>query len=83
MGTGPLLLFAVSRCTCHVDVEQKIQLASCRPLTRIPMTFHHVNAREGLSIDLRGELSQDQSTLLNSRLNLPTEIFAVIGVVGE
>jgi hypothetical protein len=47
------------------------------------MTFHHVNAREGPSIDFRGELSQDQSTLLNSRLNLPTELFAVVGVVGE
>jgi hypothetical protein len=47
------------------------------------VTFHHVNAREGPSIDFHGELSQDQSTLLNSQLNLPTKLFAVIGVVGE
>jgi hypothetical protein len=47
------------------------------------VTFHHVNAQEGLSIDFHGELSQDQSALLNSRLNLPMEHFAVVGVVGE
>jgi hypothetical protein len=82
-GTGPLLLVATSQWTYHVDVKQKIQSASCRPLARIPVTFHHVNAQEGPSINFYGELSQDQSTLLNSRLNLPTELFAVIGVVGE
>jgi hypothetical protein len=81
-GTGPLLI-AVSQWTCHVDVERKIQSASCRSLTRIPVTFHHVNAREGPSINFHGELSQDQSALLNSRLNLPTKLFAVIGGVGE
>jgi hypothetical protein len=47
------------------------------------MTFHHVNAREGPSIDFHGELSHDQSALLNNQLNLPMELFAVIGVVGE
>jgi hypothetical protein len=47
------------------------------------VTFHHVNAREGPSIDFHGELSQDQSALLNSRLNLPMELFAVVDVVGE
>jgi hypothetical protein len=47
------------------------------------VTFHHVNAREGTSINFYGELSQDQSALLNSRLNLPMELLAVIGVVGE
>jgi hypothetical protein len=52
-------------------------------LARIPVTFHHVYAREGPSIDIYGELSQDQSALLNSRLNLPSELFAVVGVVGE
>jgi hypothetical protein len=81
--TSPLLLIAESQWTCHVDVKQKIQSALCRPLARIPMTFHHVNAREGPSIDFHGKLSHDQSTLLNSRLNLPMELFAVIGVVGE
>jgi hypothetical protein len=82
-GTGPLLLVAALRWTCHVDIERKIQSASCRPLARIAVTFHHVNAWEGSSIDFHGELSQDQSTLLNSRLNLPTELFVVVGVVGE
>jgi hypothetical protein len=46
------------------------------------MTFHYVNARKGLRIDFHGELSQDQPSLLNSRLNLPMELFAVVGVVG-
>jgi hypothetical protein len=82
-GTGPILLTAVSQWTCHVDVEQKIQSVSCRLLAHIPVTFHHVNAREGPSINFHGELSQDQSALLNSRLNLPMELFAVVGVVGE
>jgi hypothetical protein len=83
MGTGPLLLVAASRWTYHVDVERKIQSVSCRPLARIPVTFHRVNAREGPSIDFHGELSQDQSTLLNSRWNLLMKLFAVVGVVGE
>jgi hypothetical protein len=43
------------------------------------MTFYHVNAWERLSIDFHGELPQDQWALLNNRLNLPTELFAVIG----
>jgi hypothetical protein len=46
------------------------------------MTFHHVNAREVSSIDFQGELSQDQSALLNSQLNLPMELFGVVGGVG-
>jgi hypothetical protein len=82
-GTGPLLLVPASQWTYHVDVKQKIQSVSCRPLARIPVTFHHVNAQEGPSINFYGELSQDQSTLLNSRLNLSMELFAVIGIVGE
>ena len=82
-GTGPLLLVAAPQWTCHVDVKQKIQSASCGPLARIPVTSHHVNAREGPSIDFHGKLSQDQSALLNSQLNLPMELFAVVGVVGE
>jgi hypothetical protein len=83
VGTGPLLLIAALQWTCHVDVKQKIQSVSCRPLARIPMTFHHVNVQEGPSIDFYGELSQDQPALLNSQLNLPMELFAVVGVVGE
>jgi hypothetical protein len=47
-------------------------------LTCIPVTFYHVNAREWLSIEFHVELPQDQSALLNSRLNLSTELFAVI-----
>jgi hypothetical protein len=47
------------------------------------MTFYHVNARERPSIDFHGELPQDQSALLNSRLNLPMELLAVISGVGE
>jgi hypothetical protein len=82
-GTGPLLLIAASQWTCHVDVKQKIQSASCRLLTSIPVTFHHVNTQEGPSINFHGELPQDQSALQNSRLNLPTELFGVIGGVGE
>jgi hypothetical protein len=47
------------------------------------VTIHHVDAREGPSINFHGELFQDQSVLLDSRLNLPMELFAVVGVVGE
>jgi hypothetical protein len=47
------------------------------------VTFYHVNARERLNIDFQGELPQDQSTLLNNRLNLPTELFAVVGGMGK
>jgi hypothetical protein len=57
MGTGPLLLVAASQWTYHVDVERKIQSVLCRPLARIPVTIHHVNAREGPSIVFHGELS--------------------------
>jgi hypothetical protein len=82
-GTGPLLLIAMSQWSCHIDVEREIQSASCRPFTCIPVTFYHVNAWERSSINFHGELSQDQSALLNSRLNLSTELFAVISGVGE
>jgi hypothetical protein len=82
-GTGPLLLVAMSQWSYHIDVEREIQSASCRPFTCIPVTFYHVNAREWPSINFHGELSQDQSALLNSRLNLSTELFAVVGGVGE
>jgi hypothetical protein len=73
----------VSQWAYLVDIKRKIKTVSCRPLARIPVTFHHVNAQEGPSIDFHGELSQDQSALLNSRLNLLMELFAVVGVVGE
>jgi hypothetical protein len=47
------------------------------------MTFYHVNAREQPIIDFHGELPQDQSALLNSRLNLLMELLGVVGGVGE
>jgi hypothetical protein len=81
--TGPLLLIVTSQWSCHIDVEHEIQSVSRRPFTCIPVTFYHVNAREQPSINFHGELSQDQSALLNSRLNLSTELFAVVGGVGE
>jgi hypothetical protein len=82
-GTGPLLLIAMSQWSCHIDVEHKIQSTSCRPFACIHVTFYHVNTWEWPSINFHGKLSQDQSTLLNSRLKLPTELFAVVGGVGE
>jgi hypothetical protein len=47
------------------------------------VTFYHVNAWEWPSIDFHGELPQDQSALLNSRLNLLAELFAVVGGMGK
>jgi hypothetical protein len=82
-GTAPLLLVTASQWSCHIDVEREIQSVSRRPFTCIPVTFYHVNARERLSIDFHGELPQDQSALLNSQLNLLTELLAVVGGVGE
>jgi hypothetical protein len=64
--TGPLLLIAASRWSCHINIKREIQTASHRPLTCIPVTFYHVNAQERPSIDFHGELPQDQSALLNS-----------------
>jgi hypothetical protein len=82
-GTGPLLLVMMSQWSCHIDVEREIQSASRKPFTCIHVTFYHVNAWERPSINFHGELSKDQSALLNSRLNLPFELFAVIGGVRE
>jgi hypothetical protein len=82
-GTGPLLLITMSQWSCHIDVEREIQSTSRRLFACIHVTFYHVNAWERPSINFHGELSQDQSALLNSRLNLLTELFAVVGGVGE
>jgi hypothetical protein len=82
-GTGPLLRVMTSQWSCYIDVEREIQSVSRRPFTCIPVTFYHVNARERPSINFHGKLSQDQSALLNSRLNLSMELFAVVGGVGE
>jgi hypothetical protein len=57
-------------------------MVSRTPLTYIPVTFYHVNAWERPSIDFHGELPH-QSALLNSQLNLPTELFAVVGGMGK
>jgi hypothetical protein len=83
VGIGPLVLVTTSQWSCHIYVECEIQSASRRPFTFIPVTFYHVNVRERPSINFYGELSQDQLALLNSRLNLSTELFAVVGGVGE
>jgi hypothetical protein len=83
MGTGRLLLVAGSQQSCHIEIKREIQSASRGLFTYIPMTFYHVNAREWPSIDFHGELPQDQSALLNSRLNLPMELFVVIGGMGK
>jgi hypothetical protein len=64
---------------CHINAECEIELPPRRPV----ITFHHVHTREGLGVDLYGGLAQDQSTLLNSRLDLPTEFLAVTRVVSE
>jgi hypothetical protein len=82
-GTGPLLLVTTLQWSCHIDVEREIQSSLGRPFTCTPVTCYHVNAREWPSIKFHGELSQDQSALLNSQLNLSTELFAVIGGVDE
>jgi hypothetical protein len=82
-GTGPLLLIAASWWSCHINVESEIQTAPRGPLTCIPVTFYYVNTRERPSINFHGELPQDQSALLNSRLNFPTELFAVVGGMGK
>jgi hypothetical protein len=82
-GTAPLLLVTASRWSCHINIEREIQTASRRPLTCISVTFYHVNAWEQPSIDFHGKLPQDQLALLNSRLNLSTELFAVIGGMGK
>jgi hypothetical protein len=83
MGTGPLLLVAMSQWSCHIDVEHEVQSASRRPFTCIFVTSYRVNSWERLSINFHGELSQDQSALLNSLLNLSTELFVAVGGVGE
>jgi hypothetical protein len=65
-GTFPLLLVTTSQWSYHIDVEREIQSVSRRPFACIDVTFYHVNAWEHLSINFHGELSQDQSALLNS-----------------
>jgi hypothetical protein len=82
-GPAPLLLIMTSQWSCHIDVEREIQSVSHKLFACIHVTFYHVNAWEWPSINFHGELSQDQSALLNSRLNLPMKLFAVIGGVGE
>jgi hypothetical protein len=79
-GISPLFPFiATWHRPRHIDAKCKIQLSSSRSVT----TLYHVDTWERLGIDLHSVLSQDQSALLNSRLDLSTEFFAVVGVVGE
>jgi hypothetical protein len=64
---------------CHIDAKREIQLPPRRPVT----TLYHVHTRKRLGIDLHSGLAQDQSALLDSRLDLPTEFLAVARAVGE
>jgi hypothetical protein len=83
-GISLLLPFIVTwRRPCHVDAECKVQLPSRRSVAIVHATLYHVDAREWLSVDLHGILTQDQSALLNSQLDLSMEFFAVAGVVGK
>jgi hypothetical protein len=83
-GIGLLLPFIVTwRRPCHVDAKCKVQLPSCKSVAIIHATLYHVDAWKRLSVDLHGILTQDQSALLNSRLDMLMEFFAVASVVGE
>jgi hypothetical protein len=64
---------------CHIDTERKIQLPPRRPVA----TLYHIHTQERLGIDLHSSLAQDQSALLDSRLDLPMEFLAVAYAVGE
>jgi hypothetical protein len=64
---------------CHIEAEREIQLPPRRPI----ITLYHVYTQERLGIDLHSSLAQDQSALLDSRLDLPTEFLAVARAVGE
>jgi hypothetical protein len=76
-------LFALSAATwckpCHNNAKCEIQLSFRRSV----ITLYHIHAWERLGIDLHGILTQDQLALLNSRLDLPTEFFAVASVMSE
>ena len=45
--------------------------------------FYHVDAGKRLCVDFHGKLTEDQTALFDRRLDLPTELFAVIGDMGE
>jgi hypothetical protein len=79
-GISLFIVSPVSRChPCHVDAEREIQLSSCRPV----MMFHHIYTRKRLSVYLHGGLSQDQSALFNSRLDLSTKLLAITRAVSK
>jgi hypothetical protein len=83
-GISPLLLFVTTLCrSYYIDAKCEIQLTLHRSVAIIYATLHHIDTWERLGIDLHSVLSQDQSALLNSRLDLSTEFFAVADVVGE
>src|SRR3954467_14885835 len=70
-------VMVVSR-SCHVDLERELQLAPDRMIA-----FHHVDGREWLCVYLHGKLAEDQSALLYRHLDLPTQLHAVVCVMGE
>jgi hypothetical protein len=45
--------------------------------------LYHVDARKRICVHFHGELAEDQTALFYRRLDLPTQLFAVIGGVGE
>jgi len=69
-GLPPLLITTVHR-SSHVDLERKI-LAHRGKVWKL----HHVDLWEGLCVNLHRVLVQDQSALLNSQLNLTTQLLA-------
>jgi hypothetical protein len=54
-------------------------LPPCRSIA----TLYHVYTQERLGINLHSSLAQDQSALLDSRLDLPMEFLAVACAVGK
>jgi hypothetical protein len=47
------------------------------------IVFHHVDARKRLCVYSHGKLSEDQTALFDRRLDLPTQLFALIGDMGK
>jgi hypothetical protein len=45
--------------------------------------FHHVDARKRVRVYFHGKLIEDQTALFYRHLDLPTQLFAVIGGMGE
>jgi hypothetical protein len=71
-------LATVVRRPYHVHIEREIKLTPRRVIW-----FHHVDARERLRVHFHGKLPKDQTALFYRCLDLPTQLFAVIGDMGE